>query len=289
MTEIRPLRLHRPTAVSQMLRAIREDIERPAGAWPLASKDGIENPGYVIRVAANRTTRERAYELAHRVYLARGYAAEDGRMIVAPYDADSKTLTLLAEDDRGEAAGTVTLVFDGPRGLPCDELFPNELAELRREGRRLVEVTRLAIDKAHANNKRLLVHLFNFISVYARRIERGTDFIIEVNPRHVAFYRRLMLFKTQGAERPCPRVNGAPAVLLKLDLAEQAAEIRAVGGSEGRARGPNGRTLYAQYMGWAREPELAAWLKAEHRAMPHADAAHFGLVELADTLVQAGT
>lgn len=288
MTETRPPRLSRPTAVSQMLRAIREDIERPSGAWPLASKDGSESPGYAIRVAADRATRERAYALAHRVYLERGYAPEKCEMIVAPYDADPHTLTLLAEDDRGQAAGTVSVVFDGPRGLPCDELFSDELEALRGAGRRPLEVTRLAIDKAHANNKRLLVHLFNFISVHARHVARGTDFVIEVNPRHVAFYLKLLLFRTLGDERPCPRVNGAPAVLLKLDLEEQAAEIRAVGGSEGRAHGPNGRTLYAQYMEWAREPEVAAWLKAEHRAMPPEDAAHFGLIELAGSVAQAG-
>lgn len=282
MLDTRPPRLRRTTAVSRMLRAIRADIERPSGAWPLTPKDGGESPGYVIRVASDRATRERAYTLAHRVYLERGYVPEGGRMLVSPHDADPHTLTLLAEDGRGNAAGTISLVFDGPRRLPCDELFPGELAALRRDGRRLVEVTRLAVDKAHANNKRLLVHLFNFISVYSRRVERGTDFVIEVHPRHAAFYRKLMLFKPLGNERPCPRVNGAPAVLLKQDLEKEAAEIRAVGGLEGRVRGPNGRTLYAQYMAWAREPELAAWMKAEHRPMPPSDAAHFGL------LAQAG-
>ena len=124
---------------------------------------------------------------------------------------------------------------------------------MRERAFRLAEVTRLAIGAAYAGAKTLLVQLFNSISVYARRVEKSTDFIIEVNPRHVNYYRRLLLFEPAGPERPCPRVNGAPAVLLRLDLAAQAAEIGSVGGTQGQARGPHGRTLYSHFCTLAQE------------------------------------
>lgn len=44
-----------------------------------------------------------------------------------------------------------------------------------------------------------------------------TDVVIEVNPRHVRFYKRMLGFVEFGAERMCSRVD-APAVLLRLEL-----------------------------------------------------------------------
>jgi hypothetical protein len=42
--------------------------------------------------------------------------------------------------------------------------------------------------------------------------------VITVNPRHVRFYRNVMLFELLGEEKSCEKVNGAPAVLLRMDL-----------------------------------------------------------------------
>jgi hypothetical protein len=89
--------------------------------------------------------------------------------IVSKFDAQLSTLVLLIQDSCGREAATVSLVFDSPAGLPCDEVHGAELAPLRAQGRRLAEVTRLAIDPAHAGDKTLLVQLFNYISVYGRR------------------------------------------------------------------------------------------------------------------------
>jgi len=50
----------------------------------------------------------------------------------------------------------------------------------------------------------------------ANRID---DVFIEVNPRHVSFYRRTLCFKVAGEPKECPRV-GAPSVLLRLTIAD---------------------------------------------------------------------
>jgi hypothetical protein len=44
-----------------------------------------------------------------------------------------------------------------------------------------------------------------------------TDMFIEVNPRHVPFYRRAFGFRVAAPERTCPRVL-APSVLLRLEV-----------------------------------------------------------------------
>lgn len=204
----------RPSAVSQALRAIRLDDAPLPPAPPPSSAD------YRLRVAYDAATRERAYRLAYRVYRTSGFAdPHPDEHCVNAYDTRPDTFVMLAEDAAGRAAATVTLVFDaGAQGLPCDEIFAEELAPLRRDARRLAEVTRLAMAPEQAGGKTLLLHLFSAIFVFARRVRRFDDFVIEVNPRHAPFYQRLLGFEPLGPERPCPRVKGAPALLLRLDL-----------------------------------------------------------------------
>jgi hypothetical protein len=57
-----------------------------------------------------------------------------------------------------------------------------------------------------------------------------TDVVVEVNPRHVGFYRRAFGFQPMSDVRTCERVN-APAVLLRLDVAELEGRMREVGAS----------------------------------------------------------
>lgn len=261
---------HKPSAVSQALRAISRDIESGNATWHFENENGVD---YRIRVASNRDTRERAYRFAHRVYRDSGYAPEGTEMIVSKFDSDPQTFTLLAEDSSGREAGTITVIFDSGNGLPCDEIFSAELNGLRGNGRRLVEVTRLAIDKDHARSKLLLIHLFNFESIFAREVKRYTDQIIEINPRHVNYYRRLLAFEQAGPERPCPRVNGAPAVLLRLDHSVQKQEIARTR----LAQRSFSRSLYAHFCSLDQEEPIAEFLARQHRPMSIDEAGYFGL------------
>ena len=260
-------------------RPLCEGPEFDAPAWEMAciGAQGRDS-GFRTLVAADLTQRERAFRLAYRVYRESGYALETqaGR-IISKFDAEPSTLVLLIQDSKGREAATISLVFDSPAGLPCDEIYQAELAPLRAQGRRLVEVTRLAIDQAFAGTKTLLIQLFNFISVYARREESGTDFMIEVNPRHVNYYRRLLLFEPAGPERICPRVNGARAQLLRLDLDAQASEIGLVGGTQGQASSHHGRTLYSHFCALDREGRLAAFMRSQQRPMTAEERRHFQL------------
>lgn len=265
LTEV-PVR-RRASAVSQVLRALGQDF---AGSPDVAVTCGLR-----LRVANSALLRERAYRLAHEIYRAKGYVQASAKaLVVAEYDARPETLTLLAEDVEGRAAATVTLAYDGPEKLPCDEIFGAELDELRARGRRLCEVTRLAIADAHAGSKMLLVRLFNWIFLHARRVKAHDDFVIEVNPRHVNYYKRLLGFTALGQPQPCPRVQGAPAVLMRLDLGFGEAEVARVAG-KGPAAGE--RTLYPFFVCAADEPPVLQVLRRSHRAMTRAEAHYFGL------------
>lgn len=248
--------IRKRTAVSQVLRALNTEVENHQRAWTAAPAVG-GFPGSVI-VANDAHAKRRAWQLAYRVYAECGYVAPDCEgLMTSAFDHDPGTFTLLVEDEAGTAMATVTLVFDSEMRLPCDEIFEPELEFLRSQGRKVAEVTRLAIDERHTGSKALLVTLFNFIFVYARRIRGYDDFVIEVNPRHVNYYRRLLRFEVAGSERPCPRVNGAPAVLLRVELEKGVEEVRRVGGMRNVS---SDRTLYPYFYPWTDSCEIFAFL-----------------------------
>jgi hypothetical protein len=137
-----------------------------------------------------------------------------------------------------------------------------------------VEVTRLVIAENHRNSKVLLLRLINFAFIYCVQARRIADVLIEVNPRHVNYYRRLLCFEVFGTERPCPRVNGAPAVLLRLDLSVYLREVLRVGGMGAASKE---RTLYPHFFPTQDESAVAKFLARNHKPMTADEARYFGL------------
>ena len=141
--------------------------------------------------------------------------------------------------------GTLTVVLDSAEGLASDELYRDEGDDLRKRGKRLCEFTRLAVDiEPRFNSKDFLARLIHVAFVYAHLIQHATDMLIEVNPRHVGFYRRSLGFSQLGPERICSRVN-APAVLMHIDLHHMATQIRLHGGGVNHG---GVRTLYPHFL-----------------------------------------
>lgn len=173
-----------------------------------------------VRLATSSGRRDDAGVLLRRMYAWRGYAVEQGER------SDGARVTFYAETD-GELVGTMSLCLDLHGRLPADENFGDRLAPLRRAGRRLCEPSRLAIDRGMS--KRVFAALIHISYLYAHKLHGFSDYVIEVNPRHVAFYQHMLGFADFGGERPCSRV-GAPAVLLRLPLSHMGARIREWGG-----------------------------------------------------------
>ncbi len=193
-----------------------------AGAWDAGSgpDSAPERQLFHIRMANSARRREAASVLIRKMYGWRGYAFEPAQF------QDPNKITLYAETG-GAVVATMSLCLDSPILLPADENFRDLLDALRGQGRRLCEPSRLAIDKGVT--KRVFAALIHISYLYARLIHRYTDYVIEVNPRHVMFYQRMLGFHPFGAERDCTRV-GAPAVLLRLPLEEMGQQIRNWGG-----------------------------------------------------------
>lgn len=157
-----------------------------------------------------------ASNLVTSMYGSRGLGADRPSLAGGrPEDRRREQLTLAAS--RGpDVLGTLTLGVDSGKGLLADSLYQPEIKPLRLQGRRLCEVTRLALNPA-LSRREVMATLFHVAFVMASEVHDRTDLIAEVHPRHARFYRHTMGYRIVGPERICPRV-GAPAVLMHLCL-----------------------------------------------------------------------
>ncbi|MDB5841191.1 MAG: long-chain N-acyl amino acid synthase [Herminiimonas sp.] len=201
---------------------------------------------FTIRLANSAGLREKASLLIRQRYGWRGYSVD------SPLQEAPNAISLVAEAG-GETVATITLRYDThgngfagsefpETGLPADENFHDQLQELRTRGRRMCEASRLAI--AENVPKRVFAALIHIAYMYTNNIHHYTDFIIEVNPRHVMFYRKMLGFRTLGEERMCSRVN-APAVLMRLELTYMTKQIQQFAGMY-ETHGKN-RTFYPYF------------------------------------------
>ncbi|MGI4938318.1 MAG: N-acyl amino acid synthase FeeM domain-containing protein, partial [Janthinobacterium lividum] len=200
----------------------------------LAGHD-IDEERFNIRLANCAHSRESASLLIKKMYEWRGYTTH-GPLVASP-----STITLVAQT-AGHTVGTMSLSLDTEDNLPADENFGDLLDELRLQKRRLCEPTKLAIEKNLSN--RVFASMIHLSFIYAHNIHKHTDWIIEVNPRHVMFYKKMLGFEVLGQERMCTRVD-APAVLLRLDLKWMREQIQKCGGQY-EQHGRN-RTLYPYF------------------------------------------
>ena len=188
-------------------------IQHLLHAIPSANVDDFR-----VAVARSREELDAAHGLVHRRYRWRGYAIDRPTGDLQRGDADASShreITIIAAAGDAGTIGTCTLGFDGPRGLQADASYGDVIRKARDAGRRVGEITRLAVDSA--DSKAVLASLFNLAYITGKAMGDVTDVFIEVNPRHVLFYRRTLGFTVAGGERICRRA-GAPSVLLHVEM-----------------------------------------------------------------------
>lgn len=176
-----------------------------------------------VSVAKSSDDLRQADELVRHQYAARGYFADTEHADVAPPGAARRASVIVARINQ-RVVGTLTVVIDSPAGLFADEINRDFVDPLREQGRRLSELVRLAVThQRDTDSRKVLAALFNAAHgiCVANRLDA---LLIEVNPRHVGFYRRALCFEAASTVRVCPRVN-APSVLLKMSLADLTRKI----------------------------------------------------------------
>lgn len=158
---------------------------------------------------------EAAKHLIRRRYAWRGYdmpgdEEESVREVFEPHPSQ----VVLVAKDRDMTVGTITLGLDGQSGLLAERTYPEPINDHRVAGCNVCDVTRLAVAE-QADSKRVLAALFS-LAFTTGSVHGVTHTFVEVNPRHVVFYRRLLGFVVAAEEKFCERVK-APSVLLCVE------------------------------------------------------------------------
>ncbi len=220
--------------------------------------DGAAGPRrFKIKSAESDAIRSRVNSLLKSRYGWRGYTE-----VSLPTDRSVHKFTLSAAE-QDTVIGTITVAFDGPKGLSADDAFGPEVARLRSQGRCLCEFTKLAIDPT-VGTKRVLAALFHVAYIVAHRI-RGHDLLlIEVNPRHVRYYERMLGFTVISEERTNKSVN-APAVLLSLEFSYVMQQIGRFGGNPQLMSSE--RTLYPGVFSLREETAILSRMQSKQRLL----------------------
>ncbi|RZJ07139.1 MAG: long-chain N-acyl amino acid synthase [Rubrivivax sp.] len=166
-----------------------------------------------------------ALQLVERRYGDRGLHVSRERYSSRNEDGD----IVCTARNGSDIVGTLSVRFDGAGGLHADLLFGAELDQWRAAGITLCEFGGLAVDKHSHDPKRVLAQIFHLGYLHAHRRNGCDRLVVEVNPRHVPFYRRCLGLVPLTTPRHNPRVKAA-AVLLSIDFTEVREQIALWGG-----------------------------------------------------------
>lgn|GEM_PF-2266543 len=178
--------------------------------------DTSKAAGYIFKVTETCEEVESALRVVYTCYRQFGLvdASPPGvRVTFHHILPDTRILIARKEND---IHSTLTMVPDGPFGLPMEHEFEDSLRPLRDQGARLAEITSLAT-LAEYRRLSLFMYLYRLLLLIGR--SKGlTDFVLVVNPKHVRFYRDILLFEQIGPERSYGAVSGAPGVPFRMNI-----------------------------------------------------------------------
>lgn len=227
-----------------------KDLCPSAASDPDVKEERMGEKLFKLRFAQQDDVFNRASMLVQKRYAWRGFPK-------AQLKKYPNRITILSYHQE-RIVGTVTVGYDSEEGLMGDEIYKPEIDALRAQGKRVGELSKLAIDE-NIGSKQLLASLIHIAYLYGV-IHDCTDAIIEIVPRHKGFYERMLGFKQIGEERMNNRVH-FPVLLMHLDLDYMRQKIEELGG---KGKAAKDRSLYPFFFS-AHDQEgiLARLLKEE--------------------------
>ncbi len=171
---------------------------------------------------------EDAFSLVYRTYMKSGLQKTDrSSMRIGFYNILPSSYLVIVKRN-GKVCGTLTLVRETDGRLPIDELFSKEIGRIRETGSTICEFSALAVDTTLPNEHRLgiLMSLFRKAFILGSDLLGCTDLCMMIHPRHSTYYRRKFYFESIGKLLPLEKVNGAPAVPLRLNLKTVREQVR---------------------------------------------------------------
>ncbi len=187
----------------------------------------LESNGQLfVKIAETVNEYEQSFRLTHDVYLHMGYIRKPQPygLLCGIHSLLPETVIFVVKLNGDDVVSTLTEIPDTEAfGLPMDAIYKRELDALRNKGRRIAELSALVISPNY-RGKNLFMPLVQAMYQYSRRWGVD-DLCITVNPKHINFYKHILLFEDFGSERHYPRVN-APAVALRVNMHHIAERLR---------------------------------------------------------------
>jgi len=238
-----------------------------------------------VLVANTRELREKAFRLVYDVYIREGYDLRFGResgLWCTIHHLHPDTTIFLAEKE-GRLTGSVTVMPDSPLGLPTDRIFPEPLADLRKAGRRLSEISSLVVTEEPGGiPPELAMHFYRLAHLASLHLMKSTDIVASVMARHRDFYSRFLLFdEASEAPRLSPKTDQQVSYV-RLNLETMKERYR-----ERYARTTGRRNPYRWFFQNEDEPDMVDWLHRSHSPMTTEDLYYFG-AKKTNILAKAG-
>ena len=213
----------------------------------------LQRNGYSIHLVSSLKQRIKAITLIKSMYASRGYQTDNA----CAFTNAPNQYTFEARQSQ-QLIGTMTLTIDTHDKLLADTLYRTELNQFRQRNRRLCELSKLAFN-SESSSKEIYASLFHIAYIFARNIHNVDDAFIEINPRHAAFYKRMLGFQQIGELRTCPRVN-APAVLLHLNRVYAEQKIIAMAGQLKQKE----KSIYPYFLSQNQEKEITQRVQTKY-------------------------
>ncbi len=182
-------------------------------------------PPPITEFGVARTHREvvDCWRLVHECYTESGLINPNPFNLHTSLQAVSPDTVTIYGKTHSRIDATLTVISDGPQGLPLDKVYKATLDQLRNHGHKLVEVGLLA-DARVEISKSLDQSFGTMRYAVCAAVEAGADIVIGVHPRHAGFYTRMVGMDVIGQLSQHPTVNNRPVVLMKLDISRMRLE-----------------------------------------------------------------
>lgn len=157
-------------------------------------------PDVTIQCASTAQDLAQAYALVHDVFVERGFIApHPSGMRLRTFEALPEMATFVAKA-QGRVIAVTSVVPDSPDlGLPSDKAFHHELISLRAAGRRVCEITNLAVHPDYRKTP-VFFELTRCCLAHAMATEHS-DMFIAISPEHARFFEEVFLFDPCGDRR----------------------------------------------------------------------------------------
>ena len=176
---------------------------------------GNDRSGATYSRAVTSGELESAYRLVHDVYVEKGYIPkQQNGLRMRHYELCPETATFVANTPSHAIIGTISVIVDSfDLGLPSDNVFKEEIDVIRREGRRVCEMSNQAVLKEF---RRLGPGGELMRCAWAYAVAEGqTDVVCAVTPQLVSLYETIC-FDQVGQVKRYSEDTGDETVLMRM-------------------------------------------------------------------------